>query len=128
MLVSLPTKAPGARTPPHNLNNNSQPPPSANHTRGVRTSLFQPGPQGHSQEADVASPGSSSPVAPLRPEPGKVWLLKPFPAEGKGLRGSGAKQAQHSQQTGAAGTSPTGEPSQNQVTVPGAVETSSAGV
>ena len=30
-------------------------------------------------------------------EPGKVWLLKPFPAEGKGLRGSGARQAQHSQ-------------------------------
>ena len=29
--------------------------------------------------------------------PGKVWLLKPFPAEGKGLRGSGARQAQHSQ-------------------------------
>ena len=58
------TRSPRA---PHNLNNNSQPPPSANPTRGVRTSLFQPGPQGHSQEADVASPGSSLPVAPLRP-------------------------------------------------------------
>ena len=31
------------------------------------------------------------------PEPGKVWLLKPFPAEGKGLQGSGARQAQSSQ-------------------------------
>ena len=30
-------------------------------------------------------------------QPGKVWLLKPFPAEGKGLRGSEARQAQHSQ-------------------------------
>ena len=78
------TRSPHA---PHNLNNNSQPPPSANHTRGVRTSLFQPGPQGHSQEADVASPGPPCPLLPygllaFTPlvKPGPRLKVKPSPA------------------------------------------------